>query len=91
MSYYNSPNRYVCEVLDEMRKILSVLNSFNTWRYKPAMSMLIEEAQTLVNRMESAMNDWSDIRRAHKDLKILKAEIKELESKRDSLKPEEND
>ena len=81
MSYYNSPNRYVCEVLEEMRKTLNVLSVFNIHRYKPAMAMLIEEAQTLVNRMEASLSDWSDIRRAQKELKKLKNEIKELESK----------
>lgn len=89
MSYYNSPNRYVCEVLEEMRKVLNVLSIFNIHRYKPSMAMLIEEAQTLVNRMEASMHDWSDTRRAHKELKKLKNEIKDLESKRDSLTDKE--
>ena len=86
MSYYNSPNRYVCEVLEEMRKQLNVLSIHNLDRYKSSMAMLIEESQTLVNRMESALSDWSDIRRAHWEIKGLKAEIKELESDRDSFK-----
>ncbi len=47
--------------------------------------MLIEEAQTLANRMEAGLSDWTDVRRAHKKIKTLKKEIKELESKRDSL------
>lgn len=85
MSYYSSPNRYVCEVLEEMRKVVKVLSVFNMWRYKPAMAMLIEEAQTLVNRMEASMHDWTDIRRAHDEIKKLKKEIKELEEKKKAL------
>jgi len=86
MSYYNSPNRYVCEVIEEMRKQLNVLSIHNLDRYKSSMAMLIEESQTLVNRMEAGLSDWSDIRRANKELKELKAEIRKLESDRDSLK-----
>lgn len=89
MSYWAGPNRYLCSVLDEMRKHLDNISVFNLFKYKRSMAMLIEEAQTLANRMESGLSDWSDIRSAHKEIKKLKKEIKELESKRDSLKEKE--
>ena len=85
MSYWSGPNRYLCSVLDEMRKHVENVSVFNLFKYKRSMAMLIEEAQTLANRMESGLADWSDIRRAHKDIKKLKEEIKKLESDRDSV------
>lgn len=78
MNFYTGPNRYLCSVLEEMRSQLKVLDEHNVFRYKSAMSMLIEEAQTLANRMEAALDDWSDIRKAQEILKELRAEIKEI-------------
>jgi len=91
MSWWSGPNRYLCSVLDEMRKHVEKVSVFNLFQYKRSMAMLIEEAQTLANRMETGLSDWSDVRRAHKEIKELKAEIKLLESKRDSLKETESD
>lgn len=90
MSWWSSPNRYLCSVLDEMRSHVEHVSIFNLFRYKKSMSMLIEEAQTLANRMECGLTDWADIRRAHKELKGLKKEVEELEQKRDSIKTETN-
>lgn len=79
--FYIYPNRVVCSVLDEMRKQLQVLDANNLDRYKSSMGMLIEEAQTMVNRMEAALEDWDDVRRVHEKLKELKKEIKDNENK----------
>lgn len=89
MSFYSYPNRLVCSVLQEMRDSLKVLDqdpsdlTLNRWRIH--QNLLIEEAQTLVNRMESALEEWDDIRRAYDKIKELKKEINELEEKKESL------
>ena len=69
-------NRYVCDVLDEMRTSVKTLNF-------AMIPSLIEEVQTMANRMEMALSDL-------KDLKLLKEEIvdkkEELEALKDQIK-----
>ena len=83
--FFGGPNRLVCSVLHEMREHLKTLNMFTLHRYKAVQAGLIEEAQTMVNRMESALEDWDDLNRAHKEVKKLKKQIKTLEKKKDTL------
>ena len=72
------PNRYICTVLDEMRECVKTTN----FSYLPG---LIEEAQSLANRMESHLYDIKDFNRLHKDIKDLKKEKKKLEEKVEEL------
>lgn len=72
------PNRLLCSVLEEMRKLHETRN------YSVLLS-LIEEAQVLGNRMEAALQDHSDLESARDHMKAIKEEIKELEKKRDDL------
>jgi predicted nucleotidyltransferase len=69
-------NRYVCDVLEEMRTSVKTLNF-------AMIPSLIEEVQTMANRMEMALSDL-------KDLKLLKEDIvdkkEELESLKDQIK-----
>ena len=65
------PNRLLCAVLDEMRECVKTLN----FSYLPG---LIEEAQSLGNRMESHLYDIKDFNRLNKDIKDLKKEKKKL-------------
>ena len=65
------PNRLLCTVLDEMRECVKTLN----FSY---LSGLIEEAQSLANRMESHLYDIKDLNRLHKDIKALKKKKKKL-------------
>jgi hypothetical protein len=65
------PHRYICTVLEEMRTAIKV--------HRPDLVIgLIEEAQTLVNRMECQLNEYSDIgyelERGH-DLRIKLREL----------------
>ena len=62
---YISPNRYVCDVLEEMRKCIKFLN------FRP-MPSLIEEVQMMANRMEAALGTKKDIQKLHEDLHNLK-------------------
>ena len=65
------PNRLLCDVLSEMRECVKTTN----FSY---LSGLIEEAQSLANRMESNLYDIKDFNRLHKDIKVLKKEKKKL-------------
>ena len=65
-------NRYVCDVLEEMRTSVKTLNF-------AMIPSLIEEVQTMVNRMEMALEDM-------KDLKGLKEEIYDKKKEYETLK-----
>ena len=75
------PNRTVCDVLSEMRKCSDTGN----YSYLPG---LIEEVQSLANRMEAALYDKSDLEYYKKKLRTLKKEVKELEAKKEELDEE---
>ena len=72
------PNRLLCAVLDEMRECVKTLN----FSY---LSGLIEEAQSLANRMEAHLYDIKDFNRLHKDIKALKKEKKKLKEEVEEL------
>jgi|TARA_Y100000296_G_C5021960_1_gene180282 hypothetical protein len=65
------PNRLLCDVFSEMRNCVKTLN----FSYLPG---LIEEAQSLGNRMEAHLYDIKDFNRLHKDIKALKKKKKKL-------------
>jgi hypothetical protein len=82
MRYFGlGPNRFICDVFDEMRK------AHDTRNYSYLLS-LIEEAQVLANRMEAGLSDKNDIKEAQKYKKELKAEIEELKAKKEKLENE---
>ena len=87
--YFDHPNRYVCSVLDEMRDSLKPLSWYNFKRYKQLQAMLIEEAQTMVNRMEAALEDQDDIKHLYKIRNNLRKQVKELTKIQEAIKPEE--
>ncbi len=80
--WYTYPNRLLCSVLDELRTMADNLESEQAKRH---MSSLVEEAQTLANRMESGLEDWSDVREGWSRRKDLKIEIKQLNIDKDVL------
>ena len=65
-------NRFVCTVLEEMRQCTKTLNF-------SIMPSLIEEAQVLVNRMESKLLDVKDLESLHQKIKEKKETLKSLE------------
>jgi len=75
------PNRTVCAVLEEMRKIHETRN----YSYLLA---LIEEVQSLANRMEAALEDKRDVKRWNVEREKLKSEIKALHKEKAKLKGE---
>jgi uncharacterized coiled-coil DUF342 family protein len=79
------PNRWWCDVVQEMRESLKTLR-FDVF---PG---LIEELQTMGNRMEAGLSDQhklenlkDEIHDLKREKKKLKKEIKELENKKDDL------
>ena len=65
----------MCEALDEMRECIKTLN----FSY---MSGLIEEVQSMGNRMESGLYRYGSIEDAEALVVSLKKQIKELEAKK---------
>ena len=72
------PNRLLCAVLDEMRDCVKTSN----FSYLPG---LIEEAQSLANRMEARLFEMKDFERLHKDIRNLKKKKKKLEEEVEEL------
>jgi len=78
------PNRYVCDVLDEMRKCYETRNF-------SSLLGLIEEAQTLVNRMEAGLRDYKDAGYNEDRIADIKKELKELKKEKRKLQNESQD
>lgn len=72
------PNRTLCDVLTEIR------TCYETRNFSYLMG-LIEEAQSMGNRMEAALWDQSDIKHAEKRKKALEKKVAELEKKVEDL------
>lgn len=66
-----SSNRLICSVLDEMRECVKTLN----FSY---LLGLIEEAQTLANRMEAKLYTIKDWEYLEKEIRRLKEQKKKL-------------
>jgi|TARA_B110000091_G_scaffold102367_1_gene111352 pyrimidine operon attenuation protein/uracil phosphoribosyltransferase len=71
-------NRMLCDVLHEMRECNKTLN----FSY---LLGLVEEVQTLANRMEAKLYDIKDFERLRDDIKDLKKKKKKLEEKIEEL------
>jgi len=71
-------NRTLCDVLEEMRMSVKTLNFC-------CLSGLIEEAQSMGNRMEAKLEDIRDVERMLKERSELNKEIKKLEAKKEEM------
>ena len=79
-------NRYVCYVIDEIRDFLKYSNLF-TYKYCNArIRALLEEVQSLANKMEASLSDKHDYERIRVKVKKAKEELKLLEAKIEVLK-----
>ena len=67
-------NRYLCDVLSEMRTCTETSN------YSILLS-LIEEAQVMANRMEASLYDKNDYTSIKKMIAEKKVELKKIEKK----------
>jgi hypothetical protein len=66
------PHRYICAVLDEMRTAVRIGRI-------DMLVGLVEEAQTLVNRMEAKLGEYSDMGYDVRKAKGLRRELQELQ------------
>lgn len=79
MRNYGYINRTLCDVLSEMRKADETRN----YSY---IGSLIEEAQSMGNRMEASLHDKSDVKSWTEKREELKKELRKLEQKVQNLK-----
>ncbi len=82
------PNRYVCTVLEEARAALAKLNLVTLPFSKRHLATMLEELQTIVNRMEAGLEDKADYNSARDDLRDTRAELTKLEAEKAKLKAE---
>ena len=73
------PNRYLCDVLEEMR----VANKTRNYSY---LKGLIEEVQHAGNRMEAGLYDKKTYFGLLEEIKELKTNVSKLKNDRNSLK-----
>jgi DNA-binding transcriptional MerR regulator len=71
------PSRYACTVLDEARAAIKNLNHLTLLQAKRHLSTLIEEMQTVYNRMESGLEDKESYETVRGFLREVRAELKE--------------
>ena len=83
MSFYDHYylTRTLCNVLEEMRKCHKTRNY-------SMLSSLIEEAQSMGNRMEAKLDTIKSFKALEEDHKKLRVEYKELHNKVEKLKEE---
>ena len=79
------PNRHLCDVLEDMRKITK---THKDW-LPPVFFALIEEAQVMGNRMEAGLGDKKDLiamqdewHQMRKKIKKLRTKVKEAKKKK---------
>ncbi len=82
------PNRYACTVLEEARAALARLNWVTMAFSKRHLATLLEELQTIVNRMEAGLEDKSDYSYARDRLRETRAKLADLEAEKAELKVE---
>lgn len=78
-------NRTACQALKEMRALLKTVDDSTLDRFKCTMSYLVEELQSMYERMESALYDKKDIEYYRKELKELKREVEKLKEQKKEL------
>ena len=76
---FDYPNRSLCEVLEEMRKCYKTYNFGN-------IIGLIEEAQSMGNRMESKLKDMKDMKELQQERKEAREELKKIYKELDKAK-----
>jgi len=83
--FYIGIERYMCDILDEMRSTTKTMNF-------GGLLGMIEEAQVVANRMEAALTMQKSVHQLHKDIhnlkearEALKKEVQALLDKRDNL------
>ena len=73
-------NRNICSVLDELRTAVGTMGFLTLPISKRHISSLVEEAQTLANRMEAALYDKRDLGGAKKPHGRVNEQAQEVEA-----------
>ena len=76
--YRNDPNRYLCDILTDMRTSVEKLRI-------DMIPGLIEEAQIYGNRMEAKLDDQYDMKQLLDDKSVLSHELKKLRNEKETL------
>ena len=79
--YRSDPNRYLCDILTDMRTALDKLRI-------DIIPGLIEEAQIYGNRMEAKLDDQYDMKRLLEEKSILNQEVQKLRNEKEKLESE---
>ena len=86
------PSRYACSVLEETRAAVKNLNHLTLPLAKRHLSTLIEEMQTVVNRMESGLEDkdcYGSVRdrlhEARAELKKARADLRKAKTELEAI------
>ena len=87
---YYGCNRYLCEVLEEMRTMLKLSKDVVPLNVYNMILSLIEEVQIMGNRMEASISDLKDLENLHNDIKREKKNLLKLQEKIKELKKEKN-
>ena len=74
------PSRYACTVLEEARAAVKNMNHLTLPLAKRHLSTLIEEMQTVVNRMESGLEDKDSYGHVREFLREARAELKKAQA-----------
>ena len=82
------PNRYACTVLEEARAALAKLNWVTMAFSKRHLATLLEELQTIVNRMEAGLEDKADYNRSRDRLRAIRAKLADLKAAKAELNAE---
>jgi|TARA_B100000959_G_C14707362_1_gene511357 predicted RNase H-like nuclease (RuvC/YqgF family) len=79
-------NRYLCTVLAEFRTAIERISLYNIKGSKRHLAALVEEVQTLANRMEAGLRDKKAEKKLRKKVKVyerrvlrLRKQVKHLE------------
>ena len=87
-------NRYLCTVLNELRTTVDALSWVTLPIGKRHISSLVEEVQTLANKMEAGLRDKKDFYRYIQDAgefgMSLKEYVSDLEERKKELSDEES-
>lgn len=86
--YYSYPNRTLCAVLEDIRRVTKKLDTSRIIEQSHLIRSLTEEAQVYANRMEAGLEDQKDIREINEHKSKLVKEIRKLEKQIKELKTE---
>ena len=76
--YRNDPNRYLCDILTDMRTSVDKLRI-------DMIPGLIEEAQIYGNRIEAKLDDQYDLKRLLEEKSVLVRKVQKLRKEKEEL------